>query len=155
MMVSDLRDPMPSKKPPKADGNDREPQLFEATLGINGAVKKGKAITQAEAMARRKVGGDVVVCGPNKAVNRQLAGIRSKMPAALRKLSKLCLHDAEVLGFGQYAQPDIWILSLKNRSEVTELIYSLWDNVRKASVRPAWPFSQGRKHWLYDELDLP
>src|SRR5215472_12269568 len=50
------------------------PLIFEASLGLRGAVIKGAAITQAEAEARRKAGRDVVVCGPDLAANRRLAG---------------------------------------------------------------------------------
>jgi hypothetical protein len=40
---------------------------------LEGAVIKGKQITQPEAEARRKVGEDVVVCGDDIAANRRLA----------------------------------------------------------------------------------
>jgi hypothetical protein len=50
------------------------PQLFEATLGANGSVIRGAAITQAEAEARRQAGLEVVVCGPDLSANRRLAG---------------------------------------------------------------------------------
>jgi hypothetical protein len=50
------------------------PEIFEATLGRQGSVVKGKAINQAEAEARRKAGLDVVVCGSDSDVNRRLAG---------------------------------------------------------------------------------
>jgi hypothetical protein len=36
-------------------------------------VVKGAEITQAQAEARRRAGDDVVVCGPNLALNRALA----------------------------------------------------------------------------------
>jgi hypothetical protein len=49
------------------------PQIFEATLGANGAVKKGIAVTQFQAEAARKAGRDIVVCGPDLAVNRAMA----------------------------------------------------------------------------------
>src|SRR5436305_395285 len=49
------------------------PKIYVAVLGPNGAVTKGQAITQAQAEARRKVGQDIVVCGPNLAENRNLA----------------------------------------------------------------------------------
>jgi hypothetical protein len=50
-----------------------EPQIFAASLGPNGAVIKGAAITQAEAVVLRKKGDNVVVCGPNLAANKSLA----------------------------------------------------------------------------------
>jgi hypothetical protein len=51
----------------------KQPEIFEATLGFDGSVTKGKAITQAEAETRRKAGDDVVVCGPDLRANRSLA----------------------------------------------------------------------------------
>jgi hypothetical protein len=50
------------------------PQVFEASLGASGSVVKGNALTQAQAEARRRAGLDVVVCGPDLAANRSLAG---------------------------------------------------------------------------------
>src|SRR5262245_11838815 len=50
------------------------PLIFEASLGAGGSVIKGPVITQAQAEARRKAGQDVVVCGPDIASNRNLAG---------------------------------------------------------------------------------
>jgi hypothetical protein len=48
-------------------------QIYEATLGGDGAVIKGKLITQADAEVRRQSGLDVVVCGSDLSVNRALA----------------------------------------------------------------------------------
>ena len=56
----------PASSPP-------QPEIFEATLGFGGAVIKGAALTQAQAEDRRKVGLDVVICGPDVAVNRRVA----------------------------------------------------------------------------------
>lgn len=50
------------------------PKIYEAILRANGAVAKVSAITQAQAVARRRAGPDVVVCGPDLAANRRLAG---------------------------------------------------------------------------------
>src|SRR5213596_1273521 len=50
------------------------PQLFEATLGAQGSVVKGRSITRAQAEARRRGGLDVVVCGPDLSANRSVAG---------------------------------------------------------------------------------
>src|SRR5688500_18248174 len=49
------------------------PQIYEATLGTGGRVIKGAQITQDQAETLRKSGQDVVVCGPNLAMNRALA----------------------------------------------------------------------------------
>ncbi len=94
---------------------------------------------------------------------------RDLMPSQVRKLSELCLHDAEVLGFNQELQsaffsPDpfwpasLWsavaILSLKQDKTIWSLIYVLWDGVREYPIKEEWPFDKSRKHWLYDEVDL-
>ncbi len=50
------------------------PEIYEATLGGNGSVHKGQPLTQARAVARRKIGQDVVICGANLSANRMLAG---------------------------------------------------------------------------------
>lgn len=62
------------KKPPSAPVPPKPPQIYEATRGPNGAVVKGSEITQAQAEAMRRAGQDVVVCGPDLAANRRLAG---------------------------------------------------------------------------------
>ena len=50
------------------------PEIFAATRVASGAVVKGAKITQAQAEAIRKAGGDIVVCGTSLTANRQLAG---------------------------------------------------------------------------------
>jgi hypothetical protein len=62
------------KKPPSPPAPPTPPQIYGATPGANGAVKKGAALTQAQAEARRKAGEDVVVCGADLGANRRLAG---------------------------------------------------------------------------------
>ncbi len=51
-----------------------QPQVFEASLRADGSVVRGAAITLAQAEASRKAGQEVVVCGPDLAANRGLAG---------------------------------------------------------------------------------
>jgi len=58
--------PLPAPAPP--------PEIYAASLGANGAVVKGLALTQAQAEAERQIGNDVVVCGVDLAANRRLAG---------------------------------------------------------------------------------
>src|SRR5438105_1353253 len=63
------------KRPTPAAVPVAPPQIFEASLGAQGAVIKGKALNQNQAVVNRKAGLDVVVCGPNLSANRQLAGL--------------------------------------------------------------------------------
>jgi hypothetical protein len=51
-----------------------EVRIYEATTGSFGAVIKGKEISEADAVSRRKAGLDVVVCGNVLATNRRIAG---------------------------------------------------------------------------------
>jgi hypothetical protein len=62
------------KKQPSPSVPAAPPQIYEATLGSNGAVVKGPPLTQAQAEARRRAGQDVVVCGSILPANRRLAG---------------------------------------------------------------------------------
>jgi hypothetical protein len=62
-----------TKKKPATPSTPSQPQIFEASLGADGSVVKGPAITQAQAEVRRKAGQDVVVCGSDLASNRRLA----------------------------------------------------------------------------------
>ncbi len=62
---------MAKKQKPTESANS--PRIYEASLGRDGAVKKGNKITQAQAVALRRIGKDVVVCGPDLAANRDLA----------------------------------------------------------------------------------
>ncbi len=48
-------------------------QAFEAACRRDGAVVRGVAVTHAAAVQRRQAGSDVVVCGPDKGVNRSQA----------------------------------------------------------------------------------
>ena len=63
------------KKPATTALPASAPEIFAATLGANGAVVKGAALTQPEAELRRRAGQDVVVCGSNLNANRSLAGM--------------------------------------------------------------------------------
>lgn len=98
----------------------------------------------------------------------QLAQLRPKMPAAVRQLEELSLHDADFLGMDLQNQPltgwnghsdaNLWlefaILSLQVKTEVLTLIYTIWDHVRESQMESDWPFSKERLHWMYDEIDL-
>jgi hypothetical protein len=78
---------MGKTKPPTAQTAPAAvPQIFEAVLGANGAVKKGKLISQAQAKVRRKAGHDVVVCGGELKENRRTAFlIESKANGAVKR----------------------------------------------------------------------
>src|SRR4051812_23017778 len=52
-----------------------EVRIFKAvvTRGVQGKVVRGEEITEVDAVAERKAGQDVVVCGRDKRTNRHLA----------------------------------------------------------------------------------
>jgi hypothetical protein len=62
-----------TKKPPPSP--PQPPRIHEATLepGASGAVVKGAAIDEAVAIARRKAGEDIVVCGNAVKATRRVA----------------------------------------------------------------------------------
>ncbi len=89
------------------------------------------------------------------------------MPAQVKKLAGLCLHDAELLAVEQPIEPffpvpseffPLWsgfaILSVKLGDEIVSLIYVLWDRIRRHPSKETWPFSKLKTHWLYDEVDI-
>ncbi len=92
---------------------------------------------------------------------KHLDGLRDQMPAPVKELAKLDLHDAELLAVERKAETwgffplhiELAILSLKQGDEVRSLIYFLWDQVRQSRSKASWPFSKQHKHWLYDEVD--
>ena len=100
---------------------------------------------------------------------RHLDAIRPTMPSQIKKISELCLHDAELLGFEQEMQSflpfteTLWpgplcssvaVVSLEHEGKLHSLIYMLWDRVGEYPAQGDWPFSTLRKHWLYDEVDV-
>ena len=100
---------------------------------------------------------------------RHLNDIWNKLPSPARKLTQVCLHDADILACQQdieplspfpfeafFPAPHWWVsavLSLKSGDQIVTLIYGLWDRLREYPSLPDWPFSKERKQWLYDEVD--
>lgn len=101
---------------------------------------------------------------------RHLADVRDRMPSSMRKLTDVCLHDAELLSCEQvvepffpfplefFGPPPFWsalaIVSLRQGETIVSLFYLLWDRVRDHAPGADWPFSKERIHWLYDEVDV-
>ena len=82
------------------------------------------------------------------------------MPANIRQLAELNLHDAELVAgdrcdgvLGPAPLSPVAMLLLKQNSSIVYLIYTLWDRVRENPPPPNWPFSKFRTHWLYDRID--
>ena len=88
------------------------PLIHEATLVSSGAVRKGNVITQAEAMLfftpelylRYNSQDDKMALAADAEwelaivrYHQYLATVREKMPSAVDELSRLCLHDGDIL----------------------------------------------------------
>jgi hypothetical protein len=79
-------------------------KIHKASLRADGAVMRGAALTEADAVKERKAGRDVVVCGQDKAANKNLArGIEQMANGKY----KLCLPHYATGGQGlPHFQPD-------------------------------------------------
>lgn len=75
------------------------------------------------------------------------------LPESVKKLTEINLHDAELSDF-QEVDIHQTVMSLKNNQYVYCLIYQTTNLVRKDNFPQNWLFSDQRKHFLYDELDL-
>jgi hypothetical protein len=93
---------------------------------------------------------------------RRLDQFRNKLPASVKRMTELCLHDAEVQAWDKEINPTsngkiewsaVAVMTLQNGDEITTLIYSLWDHVIEATPLSTWRFSPAKVHWLYDEID--
>jgi hypothetical protein len=94
---------------------------------------------------------------------RHLRQLSKVLPESAKKLSKICLHDAELInqkkmdpflvrlpnvafvGVVQRVNDDTWLAYL--------IWYSLFDAIHTTSVPVYTPFSKSNVHWLYDEVD--
>lgn len=99
-----------------------------------------------------------------KAYHQHLDHLCDRMPDAVRKLSRLCLHDAEVLEEREHPNPlfpcgllyDTITLILKQGDETLQFSYELGGSVRSYPSGEEEGFSTAgaRRIWLYDELDI-
>lgn len=98
----------------------------------------------------------------------RLSTIKDKLPEEVRELSRICLHDAEVLSRQTIPKPiegfpferfhPFWstleVITLRQNTEIVSLFYSLTEPVRTTPTPDEWRFSKGVSTWLYDEIDL-
>ena len=61
--------------------------IHSATLESTGVVRRGRVLDEAEGVAERKVGRDVVICGDDLATNRSTA---ERIKTAANGVSKRC-----------------------------------------------------------------
>jgi hypothetical protein len=101
-----------------------------------------------------------------------LSELDEKMPSEVMELSKLGLHDGEILQREEQHHPlavryfeggpsalrhwPFWyglaILAVRLDEELVTLFYFLSDHVVVQPAAEDWPFSKEREHWLYDEV---
>jgi len=104
--------------------------------------------------------------------HQHLATLREKMPSQVVELSRLCLHDGEILqrqeqqhplSIGCFEDwpgpPRLWpfwyglaTLAVRLDNELVTLFYFLCDHMNEQPAAKDWPFSKKREHWLYDEV---
>ena len=104
--------------------------------------------------------------------HQHLAVLHEKMPLQVIELSKLCLHDGEILQRQEQQHPlsvscfedspgppqswPFWYglatLAVRLDNEMVTLFYFLCDHMTEQPAAKDWPFSKKREHWLYDEV---
>lgn len=90
------------------------------------------------------------------AYDKHLRSIRRKMPAPVRKLSKLYLHDGELLEF-EIVSPNgrkpVAHLVVRQQEEIFFLSYFLLAKPTIEKPMRHSIFSPRAVHWLYDEIE--
>ncbi len=93
------------------------------------------------------------------AYQTHLRRLQKQLPRGAKELSKVSLHDAELLDAQKpiEASKELGLITLVDRSANDEgqarlLLYALAGPVRSTKVR-SWPFPAQNPHWLYDEFD--
>lgn len=104
--------------------------------------------------------------------HQHLAALHDKMSSPVIELSKLCLHDGEILqrqerqhplGISCFEDwpgpPRFWpfwcglaTLAVRLENELVTLFYFLCDHMTEQPAAEDWPFSKKHEHWLYDEV---
>ncbi len=95
---------------------------------------------------------------------------KDHMPAQVKQLTELNLHDAELLACDQAValqglletgsveslpcQLAIAVVSVKQDGRFVSLIYTLSGRLHEDPAPKNWSFSKFRTHWLYDEVDV-
>jgi hypothetical protein len=103
---------------------------------------------------------------------QHLAALEEKMPSQVSELSKLCLHDGEILQRQEQQHPlNVWCfedapvpprfwpfwygvatVAVRLDDELVTLLYFLSDHIAEQPSAEDWPFSKKHEHWLYDEV---
>jgi hypothetical protein len=104
--------------------------------------------------------------------HQHLDALRTEMPSPVIELSKLCLHDGEIVQRQEQLHPlsigtseawpgppqllPLWYglatVAVRLDNELVTLLYFLRDHMTEQPAARDWPFSNEREHWLYDEV---
>ncbi len=102
--------------------------------------------------------------------HQYLATLPVEMPSPVAELSKLCLHDGEILCRQEQQDPlnnwcfedragarpirpfGVATLAVRVDDELVTIFYFLCDHMTEQPAAKDWPFSKKHEHWLYDEV---
>jgi hypothetical protein len=97
-----------------------------------------------------------------EAYRKHISDLLTNMPTPVKELSKLTLHDAEIVTlfeggasfpFPSPYWPAVALMILRQDEKLLALIYSLWNKIKEKKPSSDWPFTETKVHWLYDEID--
>ncbi|MFO0813913.1 MAG: hypothetical protein U0796_11875 [Gemmatales bacterium] len=87
---------------------------------------------------------------------KHLKKMRSCFTGQAWQLSRLNLHDAEMVGIETTVNQQIPLafITLLKDEHLVSLVYVLADSVVRTSATATFPFTKSYRHWLYDEVDV-
>jgi hypothetical protein len=87
---------------------------------------------------------------------RYLKSINRRLPAKVRQLARLNLHDAtlENLSFDRSPDQELAQLTLRQRDRAAGLLYFLIEPPTMTQAIDRFPFCPSPIYWLYDEVSI-
>jgi hypothetical protein len=141
---------MPFMKRTNGKPSDARLKYFTRELYLKSNSREDVVANEAEEEWERAIHG----------YQKRLRQIKSKLPPEARMLTKMSLHDAELVGKPLESASGQWGLIAVcggmgiGKSTIHLLRYELVDRMERISQDAAWPFSNKQVSWLYDEVDL-
>ena len=86
------------------------------------------------------------------AYRKHLRKLRAEMPVELQQITKLSLHDWNVVGSDR--KGGTVVLVLKKDADIVVLGYLLSKKMRIIDAPDGWSFATEPLDWLYDEVDF-
>jgi hypothetical protein len=91
-----------------------------------------------------------------QAYQQHLQHIHSQLPDDVRKLTQLCLHDAELLKYEHSPAAQSWpetvILAVQQGQTMSTAIYLIAGHPAEIPAPANWSVGRGPVQWLYDEV---